>query len=319
MRALKDQSDLTLRELESRAAAHGDVLARSTVADMLRRPTLPRAEQVAAFVRACGDQDRLAEWMHAYERLACGVAVTDPAPSQESGRNASPSDPPVLGPGGEHAATTRLRIRPLIAVVALGLAGAAGAGVLLAASPAGNPTTQPRTTATASARLPDLLPLASAGSWARIRRAQFPELCVTAGSERSRRYPSEVAVQRPCAEPGGPRTFFQPVGDDLTNIKWEHPVDKGMGCLTILDSGPVAGLVEPWDECRPDMDAQLFRIERFGPEADGYRLRRAHTDHCLGIRDGEATSGAEAVQQPCGDEPSQRFLIDVHPRASASR
>lgn len=319
MRALKAQSGLTLRELESRAAANGDVLARSTIAELLRRPALPRVERVAAFVRACGDQDRLPEWIHAYERLACGVAAADPAPSQESGRNAFPPDPPVLEPGGEHAATTRVRIRPLITVAALVLAVAAGAGVLLAASPPGDPTTQPLTAATTSARLPDLLPLTSAGSWAHIRRAQFPELCVTAGRERSRRYPSEVAVQRPCAEPGGPRTFLQPVGDDLTDIKWEHPVDKGMGCLTILDSGPAAGLVEPWEECRADMDAQLFRIERFGPEADGYRLRRAHTAYCLGIRNGEAGSGAEVVQQPCGNESAQRFLIEVYPRTSASR
>ncbi|GGT29930.1 hypothetical protein GCM10010271_37410 [Streptomyces kurssanovii] len=54
MQALKDRSGLTYRELTSRAEAVGDVLPRSTVANMLGRTTLPREELVAAFVRAAG-------------------------------------------------------------------------------------------------------------------------------------------------------------------------------------------------------------------------------------------------------------------------
>lgn len=54
MQALKDWSGLTYRELTSRAEAVGDVLPRSTVANMLGRSTVPREELVAAFVRACG-------------------------------------------------------------------------------------------------------------------------------------------------------------------------------------------------------------------------------------------------------------------------
>ena len=54
MQALKDWSGLTYRELTARADAVGDVLPRSTVANMLSRTTVPREELVAAFVRACG-------------------------------------------------------------------------------------------------------------------------------------------------------------------------------------------------------------------------------------------------------------------------
>ncbi|AGP54932.1 hypothetical protein [Streptomyces rapamycinicus] len=52
LQALKDWSRLTYRELAARADALGDVLPRSTVANMLARATLPREELVAAFVRA---------------------------------------------------------------------------------------------------------------------------------------------------------------------------------------------------------------------------------------------------------------------------
>ncbi|MFI8433049.1 helix-turn-helix domain-containing protein [Streptomyces sp. NPDC079020] len=54
LRALKDASGLTFRELADRAEAVGDVLPRSTIANMLSRATIPREELLTAFVRACG-------------------------------------------------------------------------------------------------------------------------------------------------------------------------------------------------------------------------------------------------------------------------
>ncbi|MCZ0207671.1 tetratricopeptide repeat protein [Streptomyces sp. UMAF16] len=69
MRQLKERSGLTYRELEERAARSGDVLARSTLADVLRRCTLPRPEVLAGFVRACGDEQRLDAWLDARERV----------------------------------------------------------------------------------------------------------------------------------------------------------------------------------------------------------------------------------------------------------
>lgn len=48
MRRLKEWAGLTYRQLEANAERRGDVLARSTVADALRRDSLPRAEVVAA-------------------------------------------------------------------------------------------------------------------------------------------------------------------------------------------------------------------------------------------------------------------------------
>ncbi|MET8466316.1 helix-turn-helix domain-containing protein, partial [Micromonospora zamorensis] len=81
LRRLKDRSRLTYRQLEQRAAATGDVLARSTAADLLRRSTLPRPEVVAAFVRACGAEDQVETWLRARHRLAVGTyAPTSPPP-----------------------------------------------------------------------------------------------------------------------------------------------------------------------------------------------------------------------------------------------
>ncbi|WP_369776840.1 RICIN domain-containing protein [Streptomyces sp. R33] len=300
LRGLKARSGLTLRQLESRAVARGDVLPRSTVADLLRRRTLPRRETVAAFVRACGEEDRSAEWIAVWELLASGDAPADAGGGRDTGEQSAPT-------GTGH------RRRTVIVVAAVALAGALAAGALLIRELT---TPDPRVTGAPANRRAALLPVVSAGSWARIRPAPNPELCLTAGKERSGRYRSEVAVQRPCADPG-PRSFLQPDGDDLANIKWEHPASKAMGCLTILDSGPAKGLVEPQGNCLADKDAQFFRIERFGTTAEGYRLRRAHTGLCLGIVGGETAAGAEAVQQPCGDQPAQRFLVDLLPQADA--
>ncbi|MFJ5801351.1 helix-turn-helix domain-containing protein [Streptomyces decoyicus] len=384
LRALKARSGLTLRQLESRAADRGDVLPRSTVADILRKQTLPRPDLVAALVRACGEQDRLAEWTRAWKRLACEGPVADTGPTDtgpthtgptgtgptgtdgdtdngsgsgtgtgtntdphtdsvtrtgtdgdtdngsgsgsgsgsNSGSDGTPSherqtSPPVAGsalaPHVGQEAKSGLRRRPLVLVAAaLVVVGAAATGLLLAGDLT---SSRSRAADAARARLPEILAVKSAGSWARIRPVRPAGLCLTAGHERSGRYRSEVAVQRPCTEPG-PRTFLQPAPGDLTAIKWEHPVDKGMGCLTILDSGPAQGLVEPQENCQTDKDAQLFRIERYSPTAQGFRLRRAQTDLCLGIRDGATEAGAEAVQEPCGAEPAQRFLIDLIPQSN---
>ncbi|MFE0380305.1 helix-turn-helix domain-containing protein [Streptomyces inhibens] len=318
LRALKARSGLTLRQLESRAADRGDVLPRSTVADILRKQTLPRPDLVAALVRACGDQDRLTEWTSAWKRLVCEDPVADTGLTNTDdvlscGRQTSP---PVAESALAHhagqAAETGPRRRPLVLMAAAVLTGAAAIGLLLAGDLT---TSQSRATGAARAQLPEILPVKSAGSWARIRPARPTGLCLTAGRERSGRYRSEVAVQRPCTEPG-PRTFLQLTAGGLTTIKWEHPVNKGMGCLTILDSGPARGLVEPQDICQTDKDAQLFRIERYSPADQGYRLRRALTDLCLGIRDGATEAGAEAVQEPCGARPAQRFLIDLMPQAT---
>ncbi|MCX5065224.1 tetratricopeptide repeat protein [Micromonospora lupini] len=73
---LKEDSGYTYRQLEQRAARRGDVLARSTIADMLRRDSLPRADTLIAFVRACAPAQDARTWLAARNRLAAATTPT---------------------------------------------------------------------------------------------------------------------------------------------------------------------------------------------------------------------------------------------------
>jgi hypothetical protein len=86
LRLLKQRSGLTYRQLEKRAAERGETLARSTLADTLRRDTLPRPEVLAAFVHACGEGRRARAWLEQWDSIAAaertqpvGVHVKAPA------------------------------------------------------------------------------------------------------------------------------------------------------------------------------------------------------------------------------------------------
>ncbi|GGR86846.1 hypothetical protein GCM10010252_26920 [Streptomyces aureoverticillatus] len=72
MRQLKEQSGLTYRQLEERAAGRGEALARSTLADVMRRDALPRPELLAAFVRACAEDHEVDAWLTARDRIVAG-------------------------------------------------------------------------------------------------------------------------------------------------------------------------------------------------------------------------------------------------------
>ncbi|WP_406632576.1 RICIN domain-containing protein [Amycolatopsis sp. WGS_07] len=269
--------------MEEQAAAQGAALPRSTTADMLRRDALPRPEQLAVFVRACGDGRHLAEWLSTRERLAVGhyLAETPPAPTESA------------------APRRRGRMITLAAVIAaLALVAAAAWWWRTGTDDKAAPS-----------RL-EVLPLLTAGGWARIRPAGAPDLCLTEGREHTGRYGSAIAVLRPCTQPRLPRMVLQPVGAELATIKWEHPVYQVMGCLTVLHIQPVENMLEPQEKCDNSNPDQLFRIERVGDQR--YRLRTPETDLCLGLRDNLTAVDTEAVRQPCAAEPDQEFLIDLN-------
>ena len=90
LRRLKTWSGLSFRQLERRATGNGDVLPYSTAATMLNKSRLPRAEVVAAFVRACGVAD-VAPWLRTRARIADGTAaVPVPAPHPVAPRGPLP-------------------------------------------------------------------------------------------------------------------------------------------------------------------------------------------------------------------------------------
>ncbi|WP_406863208.1 helix-turn-helix transcriptional regulator [Streptomyces sp. HUAS MG47] len=103
---LKDRSGLTYRELSARAAAVGEVLPRSTVANMLARVAgLPREELLTAFVRACGvppgERDA---WLRVRKELAAGgVREVRASGAPGEGRPHGPADAGARRVGGPDA------------------------------------------------------------------------------------------------------------------------------------------------------------------------------------------------------------------------
>lgn len=155
----------------------------------------------------------------------------------------------------------------------------------------------------ATAELPEMpvtgLRMLAVGSWVRIHPARAPQLCVSEGRDRTGHYETAVAVQRSCTQPSSPRVFLEPVGRDLVQIQWHHPRD-GVGCLTVLPTGPGRNLLEPRDDCAETDGAQQFRVESFGPPAAGrFRIRPAGTGQCLSLRNQDTAIGAEITQGRC--------------------
>lgn len=280
MKQLKELSGLTYRELEEQAARNGDVLARSTLADVLRRPGLPRPEVLAAFVRACGDGQRVGAWLEARERIA--EAKPEPLPAEPEPET-EPTAPP---PPEEPARQRRDRRRLLVIASALSVPLlAVGAWSLL-------PTDADATHTPAD-------------GWVTIRPADRTDLCLTDGRDRAGAYDSAVAVRLPCAQAPVPRTYLEPAGEGMYRIQWHHP-EMGKGCLTVMDRGPAKGMIEPRDDCT---GATVFHLDPAPDDSDGFRLRPARSDQCIGTTDNETTAGTEAVQEPCTDTPDQYFVV----------
>ncbi|MER6136364.1 peptidoglycan-binding protein [Streptomyces sp. NPDC001815] len=130
LRLLKERSGLTYRQLEKRAAECGKTLARSTLADVLRRDTLPRPELLTAFVHACGEGRHTRAWLERRDGIAasqrCRGAVApweDPAPAEP------PEEPTGVGvPGprphvrrGQATAMSVSAAAVLVLVIAVGV------------------------------------------------------------------------------------------------------------------------------------------------------------------------------------------------------
>ncbi|MEV4758848.1 hypothetical protein AB0J86_27645 [Micromonospora sp. NPDC049559] len=78
MRALKEWSGFTYRQLQRRAEKAGGTLPHSTIAAVMSRSTLPREDLLRTFVQACGgDATVVAEWLAARKRIA--AAAVDPS------------------------------------------------------------------------------------------------------------------------------------------------------------------------------------------------------------------------------------------------
>ncbi|SHF67597.1 hypothetical protein SAMN05444320_104502 [Streptoalloteichus hindustanus] len=280
MRQLRKQSGLSYRELEKRAAARGDVLARSSIADVLSGKRLPRAELLTAFVLACGD-DRVEPWLHALDR----------AGAQETSTDASPEPP---APGRKIRAW---HVLLMSAVIVMALV------AVIRSTLSGNDTVDGPTTSTGAVR-----PSLPTG-WIRLRPITAPHLCLTDGRVRDGRHTPLVAVQRPCNRVAPQLTRLEPVGGDLYRIQWHHP-DHGVGCLKALSEGPGVGLLEPWDACA---ESSHFHVEPSGEPAGNTYVLRVEGQGCVGIAGSDTTEGVEAVVSRCLGKGGQVFIIEPLP------
>ncbi len=331
LRELKERRGLTYRKLEQRAAEQGEVLARSTLADVLSGRRLPRPEVLSVFVRACGESsDRATAWLDARADVAARsrTAKTEPAPAGSDATESTPSQTAVAPEDAAVRPRDTRRAPLLIASAIVLVLTAAAATAWMATSgnrPADNPPPGSPPSDAASPSGPPSRNAAIPGGWIRIRPAGAPTLCVTDGRVQDGRYNSLVAVQRPCGGVAPQRTELEPVGTDTYRIAWVHP-EHGKGCLKALSGGTADGLLEPWESCA---QASSFRVEPdpgsgpgSGPsgstrQANGGKLARyifrTDGEQCLGVRDARTTTGAEVTLQRCTGRENQSFLIDPAP------
>ncbi|MFF9218643.1 RICIN domain-containing protein [Streptomyces viridosporus] len=302
LRELKRCSGLSYRQLEERAAAAGDVLPRSSLSSMLCRDVPPRHDLLVAFVKACGEGERAAEWAEARDRVA-GARLREPstapvARSATDGPDSGPADP-----DGPRFPSRRRYARPVLAVVVAGVAGA-----VLVAAAAMRTSSEDRGDgrgALAGGDVPPAAGTAPPSGWVTVRVARDPDLCLTDGRVRDWRYTPLVAVQRPCDEISPQSTLLEPLGQGLYRIQWHHP-DYGKGCLKALTTGSGKGLLEPMDDC---VQASLFSVEPSGELRRGAFVLRVDGQGCVGIAGSGRDAGTEAVMQRCDGEDRQVFLI----------
>ncbi|MFI8913643.1 hypothetical protein ACIGW4_18800 [Streptomyces sp. NPDC053513] len=309
LQALKDWSGLTYRELSARAETHGDVLPRSTVANMLARPTLPREELLTVFVRACGVEEGEAEHWRAVRRELAGRGVYERAPEpgeapdtpEDRGEDPDRPGPAAPGPGsgdgeggGPHGPGSRIR-RALVAAVAF--AGLVLAGISVVAflrdGHAGHP---PRT------------PTAPAAGDVRIRVAGT-DFCL--GERRGTR--TGQVHQLPCAAAGFPRYSLAEAGGGRWRIVSDHP-DFGPGCSGIPSGGRIPGAPYEDSECGDPTRVESFALEAYGTPVEGYRIvpvGSATPGSCVTVVGDRSAAWARLAQAPCApDAAGQLFDFD---------
>ncbi|MFJ1614854.1 helix-turn-helix domain-containing protein [Streptomyces sp. NPDC087228] len=310
LRLLKDASGLTFRELTQRADAAGEVLPRSTIANMLGRTSVPREELLAAFVRACGCGPAAVEdWLAVRKELAVHGRRSGGAGEAEEvhgtggagevrgtgGAGEVPAAPPERSPeppAGTSPARRRRRFRNVLVAAAslLVLAAAAVAVAVLARDE------EPGSPSVAG-------PVA--GRTVQIRSVHSG-LCLSEkrGSDSGRLY------QVPCDGETLPSFSLRPLGDGVWRIATDHP-DYGPGCTGVWNGMREGGAPMQDQECGRRGSAEAFRIEPLGHPAEGYRIRPTHTRLCVGAEAGSGERGTEMVQRGCdGSDRGSLFSFD---------
>lgn len=304
LHVLKEWSGLTYRELTGRAAAVGDVLPRSTVANMLARTTVPREELVAAYARACGcGPSAVEEWLAVRKELAVrgGRVVAEgtvaertesgpaPVPGPTALTAAGRKSPPTGPDGGIWRRVSRAKV--LVPVLVLAAIGATAALVAGDAFRSGSPS--------------DGVPAAPATGERKLR-AVHSGLCL---AERAGAGSGKV-YQAPC-EGRIPKYSLVRMGEKDWRIASLHPEFED-GCMGVRWARTGRGDWLEDDVCENrNPAAETFRFEAVGTPVKGYRIRPRHTDMCVTVPGASREQWTALEQHPCTDDAAgQLFRFD---------
>ncbi|MFI5532161.1 helix-turn-helix domain-containing protein [Kitasatospora sp. NPDC051853] len=293
LRHLRERSGLTYRALEQRAAEHGEVLPRSTLATVLRHDQLPRPELLSAFLLACGHQGDATAWFEARARIAAGGDGPEPTPETTA--------PPASPLGRPPRPRRLLRRAALLGTAVAVLGGLVGGSQLLDDPPP--PPPPPRDSAAPSRPALPLVP----GAY-RIRPTGSGLCLGESTTEDSGGRVTQVAC------PGAVPTYvLEPSGGDRYLLRSLHPV-FGHGCLGVDSGLLVEGAHLMNDYCGRRGTAEHFTL-RPAPGTPGtFLLQPSHTDACVTVPGGIATPGASVLQLPCATPPTgQTFTFEPVP------
>ncbi|WTP59754.1 RICIN domain-containing protein [Streptomyces phaeochromogenes] len=335
LRRLKDRSGLSYRQLEERAAERGEVLPRSTLADVLRHDALPRPEMLTAFLNACGAGAEAEAWLTARNRIAeTEPSVTRPDEGQSPNQNQNQAEDQeheqaheyelerahahVQPPGGPDASAPdpgagppprHRRLRTLISSrrrlsgAVLALLVLAGGGYLASAA------SDDGADSDGASPVPGTYQIRSLTS----------SLCI---SERDGEETGSV-YQFDCAR-GLLAYALEDQGDGVYRIRSLHPV-FGYGCLGVTGGSTRGGARLADDYCGHRGNAERFRLKPVATDGAqgsrgprGYRIMPLHTGSCVSVPGGSKKSWAPVLQLPCSkDESGQTFRFDPVPSPSA--
>ncbi|WP_344363976.1 RICIN domain-containing protein [Streptomyces gobitricini] len=327
LQALMDWSGLTCGELAARAEAAGDVLPRSSVANMLAGSTVPGEDLLQAFVRACGaGPEALEHWLAVREELAVrgrhggtgGQVLSWPGASQRAG----PASAPGMAPAGEAAAAEAAGGGDGSGGRGGGGSGGGGASAASGASPWRR----------LAVPVPAVLALVVAAfTVVTFVRGDDPGHRVTgagvtapsAGPVRIRAVHSGLCLderrgresgrvyQVACGGAEVPRYSLVPLAGGLWRLHSDRP-GAGTGCAGFpVEAAEQDGAPLVDQECGRRGPRETFRIETFAGPGGGHRIRSAHSGLCLEVRDGSSEPWTDVVQRPCDDTGAgQLFSFD---------
>ncbi|MFE0026006.1 RICIN domain-containing protein [Amycolatopsis sp. NPDC059021] len=283
MRQVRALTGLSFRALERRAAKAGDALPSSTISAALSRDKLPRADLVAAFVRACGGDDQTVEdWLAA--RAALVVEAIEPIEGAEP-------ESAEAGPRGR-------RGRQFVIAAAVVVVVAVAAVVLLFGRD------KPGSAAPAAPSPPP-----GESAHRQPIRLAYTGLCLGEGPEKFKPGDRTVLGQHPCAA-AKPPISLEPAASGSYRLVLLNP-DLGPGCVTVDYGGAHAEVLLAGAGCEGDRPDQRFTFEKVTSPLTGYRIHSvAGAQWCVGVYGGSTEAGVQLVQAPCDGGAHQIFVVD---------